>query len=325
MKKTLLKNEIGNTLSPITEMDSVVDSEGRLLPDVLSGYDRKINSATKKADAALSHLAQKADKDDVPEDFFVVNTGMTYEEVEEAYQKHGFKMVLLKDDIIYPLVSSDREEYIFACSKGNGTIVWYIDIRGIWSHDENIHESKKNKVASLSSSSNHFTYPSAKAVYDAVQNRVMVVNPRDIMEYHTDDLSSLTSLIYVQNNARILPVTLDGRGWLYEWQNGWRIADVSDFTATNKNWYDFLAYMNRHSVPLGGGVPTISVNEEGDTTTISGDVLISGDVFGIGALFTTELSCKDDDDVQYNVGNEIRDLKQGGSGGGTEYIIRRWN
>ena len=239
MKKTLLKNEIGNTLSPVTEMDSVVDSEGRLLPDVLSGYDRKINSATKKADAALSHLAQKADKEDIPKDFFVVDTGMTYDDVEEAYQKHGFKMVLLKDGMIYPLVSNDGEVYRFACSWNSVTIVWSISIyRGIWIYDNEVHESRDNRVTSLSSSSNHFTYPTAKAVYDAVE---------------------------------------------------------------------------------GVRIPTITTNEEGDTTTISGDVRIPGE------LSTVDLYCTDDDNVRYNVGNEIRDLKQGGSGGGTEYIIRRWN
>lgn len=58
-------------------------------------------------------------------------------------------------------------------------------------------------------------------------------------------------MIWVENDARILP-TADNKGWLYEYEEGWRVTQtIGDFPLEDETtWADLLNYFDTHSQPL---------------------------------------------------------------------------
>lgn len=149
-----------------------------------------------------------------------------------------------------------------------------------------------------------------------LDQRVQVVDINDIMS------SQDTNLILVMDGdegkiAEILP-SCHGEeiGWLYDWQEGWRVADIVGFRYFGSTWLDLLRYMEEHSTPLN--VLTYGVVRN-DVIQSLNDTQKAQARTNIGAPSKSEVQPKLTAGENITIENNVIS-----STGGSQIIIRRW-
>lgn len=86
-----------------------------------------------------------------------------------------------------------------------------------------------------------------------LDQRVQVVDAYD--KISPQDIARTSLILVMAGNegkiAEILP-SCQGEefGWLYDWQEGWRVADIVGFNYFSRTWLNLLRYMEEHSTPL---------------------------------------------------------------------------
>ena len=83
-----------------------------------------------------------------------------------------------------------------------------------------------------------------------LNQRVQVVDVNDIVSLQDTNLI----LVMSEEDGKVAEILPSGQaeeyGWLYDWQEGWRVADIAGFTYFGRTWLDLLQYMEEHSTPL---------------------------------------------------------------------------
>lgn len=83
-----------------------------------------------------------------------------------------------------------------------------------------------------------------------LNQRVQVVDVNDIVSLQDTNLI----LVMSEEDGKVAEILPSGQaeeyGWLYDWQEGWRVADIAGFTYFGRTWLDLLRYMEEHSTPL---------------------------------------------------------------------------
>lgn len=124
-----------------------------------------------KADIDLSELSEKVNKLEEKKPIFEATYGVTtYDEVVDA-RNEGKWVIMIKDRLTYHLSYVSDSLAYFATINNNISYSAYINkATGRWVESIKTLEQTSNKTTSLSDKSTDTQYPSAKAVYDALQN-----------------------------------------------------------------------------------------------------------------------------------------------------------
>lgn len=96
----------------------------------------------------------------------------TYEEIWAAY-KNGKHCLCVYDNQIYNLIIvKENDNLLFSCSRGEHIYTLTCAKTNLWWSGLTDLQTKSNKTTTISESSTDTQYPSAKAVYDAIQSAV---------------------------------------------------------------------------------------------------------------------------------------------------------
>lgn len=108
-----------------------------------------------------------------------------------------------------------------------------------------------------------------------MNSRVLEVMGEDMVTSFAPYLEDLTqyAMIHIRGVGRIIPVQNSLAGWLFEYQEGWRISEyLEDFEVEDHAFYDLMDYLYRYSSPIS----PFGVSNEGDQVSFSGDFILNG-------------------------------------------------
>ena len=172
-------DELDNALRPKVNVNQIATINGKSLVNggniVITGGegggydDTEIRAELDELSAEVSGLSERVDELEQP--IFEAKYGeTTYDEIVAA-KNEGKWVILIKDRLTYHLSYVAESLAYFATINNNNSYSIYINkATNGWVEGVKTLEETKNKTTTISESSTDTQYPSAKAVYDALQN-----------------------------------------------------------------------------------------------------------------------------------------------------------